>query len=128
MTEQKKELPTVLVIDDEEDFLDLMKGNGLRDEGYQVATAISGEDALEYLKEHRPELIMLDVAMPGMDGVALARKLAAMEEISSIPRMFVTAVAFASEDPEIQKLSQDILVKPFDIDVMLEKVKRLVAA
>ncbi len=58
----------IWVMDDEQDIVDLLKYN-LEREGYAVITALNGKDAIKLAKAHRPDLIVLDIMMPGMDGV-----------------------------------------------------------
>ena len=64
--------PTILVVDDEEDLLSLLEYN-LEQEGFEVVLARDGVEAIEQTREHEPDLIILDVMMPKMDGIVTSR-------------------------------------------------------
>ena len=81
---------TILVVDDEPDSLALIVGI-LAGEGYQVRPADSGKLALESASAAPPDLILLDIRMPGMDGLEVCRWLKAQEETREIPVMFLSA-------------------------------------
>jgi len=82
----------VLVVDDDEGFL-LAARSLLEAEGYEVATAASAAEAREHLQSHTPDVILLDVLMPGEDGFTFADNIAGDERLSKIPVVLVTAVA-----------------------------------
>src|SRR5579862_5423886 len=65
---------TILVIDDEKDLIELVRYN-LEKEGYDVIAATDGQSGLEVIKKHRPELVMLDLMMPGIDGLQVCQRL-----------------------------------------------------
>lgn len=81
---------TVLVVEDEKGVRDL-ETNLLERMGFKVVTAISAEEGYGLVKQHHPDLILLDVMLSGKDGFSLAKKLHSMEETSRIPIIFVTA-------------------------------------
>ena len=81
---------TVLVVDDEADFTDMVKLR-LEAAGYQVETAADGEDGLSKALECEPRLILLDIMMPGMDGIEALRRLRADERTKEIPVIMLTA-------------------------------------
>src|SRR3970282_1478191 len=83
---------TILVVDDEIQNRKLLE-TLLRPEGYLTVTAATGEEALAAVAQHAPDLILLDVMMPGMDGYQVARTLKAGAGTSSIPIIMVTALA-----------------------------------
>jgi two-component system, OmpR family, alkaline phosphatase synthesis response regulator PhoP len=113
---------TILVVDDEKDILDLLKYN-LGREGYAVLTATDGRLALEEARK-RPNLIVLDVMMPGMDGWEVCRQLKRNEDTAGIPVMFLTA-----KDTEIDEVvglelgADDYMVKPISMRKLLARVK-----
>jgi signal transduction histidine kinase/DNA-binding response OmpR family regulator len=101
----------VLVIDDDPSARDLMS-RGLGKEGFQVFTAASGEEGIRLAKEVRPDVITLDVLMPGMDGWAVLRALKSDPEVASIPVIMVTMV----DDKDMGSAlgAADFLPKPID--------------
>jgi two-component system alkaline phosphatase synthesis response regulator PhoP len=104
----------VLVIDDERAIRLLCRVN-LAASGMEVLEADNGRAGLELARTERPDLVLLDVMMPGVDGWTVARELAASEETRDIPVVFLTARA----DPADKRLGEQLggvgyLVKPFD--------------
>ena len=85
-------LKRILVIDDEPDFAGLVKDN-LEEAGYEVAVAYDGKQGLDEVKQHKPDLVVLDVMMPEMDGYEVCAELKSNEEYSDIPVVMLTAVA-----------------------------------
>jgi len=81
---------TVLVIDDQPFFV-TMQQNLLKQQGYRVLAATNGTDGLARAKQFKPDLILLDVEMPGLDGFAVCEKLKQDEELRQIPVIFLTA-------------------------------------
>ena len=106
----------ILIVDDEEEVLVLLSKE-LRDRDYEVDTALSGEEALEKIKENRPHLMLLDIRMPGMDGVETLKK---AKEID--PRLAVVMVtAVAEEDiakDAIKMGAHDYITKPIDLNYL----------
>ena len=86
----------ILVVDDDPDFVGLLS-HILRRAGYQVAIALSGRAALERVRQVRPDLIVLDVMMPEMNGYEVARRLRAQQGTITIPIVMVTARALLSD-------------------------------
>lgn len=79
---------TILVVDDEE-HIRLLYKEEFEEEGYNVLLASSGEDALSQVENNRPDLVTLDIKMPGIDGITLARKIKEIK--SDMPVIFVSA-------------------------------------
>ena len=88
---------SVLVVEDEEDIRELVSYNLLK-EGYQVAGVASGEDALTAVESKTPDLILLDIMLPGLDGLRVCRKLKENPKYESIPIVKLTA---KGEEPDI---------------------------
>ncbi len=88
---------TILLIDDDEDML-AMTGRWLEKAGYAVTKAAGGEEALGILKSQRPDLILLDHAMPGMDGPAVLKALKADDELKNIPVLYRTGMDETIDD------------------------------
>ena len=82
---------TILLIDDDEDML-AMTGRWLEKAGYSVTKATGGEEALSVLKGFKPDLILLDYAMPGMDGPATLAAIRALDELKNIPVLYRTGM------------------------------------
>jgi two-component system, OmpR family, alkaline phosphatase synthesis response regulator PhoP len=88
---------SVLVVEDEEDIRELVSYNLLK-EGYQVAGVAPGEDALTAVESKTPDLVLLDIMLPGLDGLRVCRKLKENPKFESIPIFMLTA---KGEEPDI---------------------------
>ncbi|MDN4480654.1 response regulator transcription factor [Demequina muriae] len=116
-------MPTrsILVVDDE-DNLRTMLVAALRYEGYTVHQAVDGADGLRAVKEHRPDLIVLDVMMPHVDGFAMCRRL--RESGDRTPIIFLTARDSAADKVEGLTIgADDYLDKPFNLDELVARVE-----
>lgn len=114
----------ILVVDDEPANLRLMV-LVLRSRGYEVVTAGDAEMATRVLETSPVDLMMLDVGLPGMDGLALTRRLRADERWRSLPIVAVTAYAMASDEARVRAAGcDDFLPKPVDIGQILVVVAR----
>ena len=115
----------VLVVDDDHYLCELIV-DVLEAEGHMARTAMNGEEALELVRERKPELILLDLMMPVMNGWEVAAALKANPEWSDIPVVLVTA----SHDGESKRAAtgaKAIISKPFDIDHLCEVVSTCAA-
>src|SRR5688572_25867358 len=83
-------IPNILVVDDQPINVQLLKRK-LEREGIRVTTAYNGLEALNAVKQDKPDLILLDVMMPDMDGIEVCQRLQTNEETRSIPVIFITA-------------------------------------
>lgn len=115
----------ILVVDDEEDLLELVRFN-LAKEGYRVICAATGEEALELVREERPDMILLDLMLPGIDGWDVCRELKSDAKTARIPIIMITA---RSEDVDVvtslELGADDYLSKPFSPRVLLARMKVL---
>ena len=116
----------ILIVDDEVDILEFL-GYNLRNEGFEVETAINGARALDLLEEeYSPDLVILDIMMPGMDGVELCRRIRKMDEFKNVLIAFLTA---RNEDyTQIAALDSggdDFITKPIKPSVLVSRVKAL---
>ncbi len=116
---------TILLVDDEPDILDFL-GYNLKKEGYLVVTAQDGHEAIEKAKLHRPQLIILDVMMPGMDGIETCEKL------KEIPALFQTIITFlTARNEDYSQLAgfgagaDDYIAKPIKPSLLISRVKAL---
>ena len=115
--------PRILVVDDQPINVQLLKRK-LEREGMQVIVAYSGQEALDLVARDKPELILLDVMMPEMDGIEVCQRLQANEETRSIPVIFVTARS--SKEGKLEGLgvgAVDYITKPIDLDETLARVQ-----
>jgi DNA-binding response OmpR family regulator len=119
---------TVLVADDDADIVRFVEVN-LRLEGYQVLTARDGEEALAKALELQPDVVLLDVLMPRIDGYTVCQRLRADARGAAIPVILLTA-NFISADQEVarQAGADDFVVKPFDPYELMARVKVLMRA
>lgn len=113
----------ILVVDDEKDLVVILEAR-LEAAGYEVIAAFDGAQALEKVKEKKPDLILLDVMMPKMDGYQVCRLLKFDEKSKEIPVIMLTARG----QPGDKKLGQqvgvdDYMVKPFENEELLRKIE-----
>jgi DNA-binding response OmpR family regulator len=117
--------PLVLVADDDDDIL-LLVAFRLERAGCEVITARSGDEALKLAIERTPDLAVLDVMMPGLDGYGVTRELRRTEQTSEIPVILLTARA---EEADVARGmaagADDYVKKPFDARDLRERVQRL---
>lgn len=115
----------VLVVDDDPDLLTLV-GLQLRQHGHRVVTAASGPEALAIVAEKgAPEVAVLDVAMPGMNGLELLKHLRAMDGVADLPAIFLSA-RVGPEDIAAGPLGAVYLTKPYVMRALLAAIDRLV--
>ena len=112
---------TVLVVDDDPDIVDFLDA-ALSDEGYEVLTAVNGA-ALPLAQQARPNVILLDIQMPGMDGVEVSRRLRADPETSAIPIIVMSAADRLDATVRLMPVN-DRLAKPFGLRVLFDTVAR----
>jgi DNA-binding response OmpR family regulator len=113
----------ILVIDDDPAVTSVLR-RGLTYEGFAVDIAASGEQGLAIVRDHPPALIILDVMMPGMDGLEVLRRLRAAGD--PIPVLMLTAKdAPQDEVSGLQQGADDYVVKPFTFEVLLARIKAL---
>ena len=117
--------PTILLVDDDPDIREFVTFN-LAKEGYNVVTAKDGAEGVEAVKKHRPDLVLLDVMMPGMDGIE------ACEAIRTNPDIASTLIAFLSARGEDYSQvagfyagADDYITKPIRPKVLVSRVKAL---
>ena len=115
----------ILVVDDEEDILELVRYNLFKN-GYQVTCVSSGELAMQKLKEETPQIILLDIMLPGMDGLDVCRSLRSNPATVNIPIIMITA---KGEDADIvtglELGADDYLTKPFSPRVLLARIRAI---
>lgn len=113
----------ILIVDDEEDILELVSYNMTR-EGYQTVSAISGEAALKKARSESPDLIVLDLMLPGIDGLEVMKALKADSETKSIPTIMLTAKGEEADIVTGLELgADDYVTKPFSPRVLLARIR-----
>lgn len=119
-------LKTILCIDDEESILEVTK-LCLETVGQYTVTACSnGEEGIAKAKEIKPDLIMIDVMMPGIDGPSTLNRLKSMSETTNIPVIFMTARVQGNEIEEYKGMGAiGVIAKPFDPMTLSEEVERM---
>lgn len=121
----KKKDITILLVDDEPDILEII-GYNLSSEGYNVVTADNGIKAIDKAKKAKPQLIILDVMMPEMDGIEACEKLRAVPELSETVIAFLTARGEDySQVAGFEAGADDYITKPVKPKVLVSKVKSL---
>ena len=118
-----------LVIDDEEDVRYVARLSLGRVGGMDVAEATSGEEGIARARSERPDFILLDMMMPGMDGAATFRALNADAATADIPVVFLTAKAMASEVQRLKTLgARGVILKPFDPMTLADEIRAILGA
>ena len=113
----------VLVVDDEEDILELLKFN-LSREGYQVPCAASGEQALGLVRSERPDLIVLDLMLPGIDGLEVTRRLKNDPNTKNLPIVMLTAKGDEADIVTGLELgADDYITKPFSPRILIARIR-----
>jgi len=116
---------TILVVDDDAEIRDLAE-LVLRGGGYAVAKASSGWDALEAVRREHPDLVLLDVNMPEMDGWELLRLLKSDEAGRNLPVvMFTVKMEFRDKVHALQDGAYDYITKPFSYEDLLGRIERI---
>ena len=116
---------TILAVDDEVHILELISFN-LKAAGYHVVTALTGEEALKRCEVEKPSLVLLDIMLPGIDGLEVCRRLKGDRTTSNIPIIMLTA-----KGDEVDKIlglelgADDYITKPFSVRELAARVKSL---
>jgi diguanylate cyclase (GGDEF)-like protein len=113
----------ILVVDDEPFITDMVEAT-LLDEGYEVLKAYSGEEALEVVEQYSPDLLVLDLMLPGMDGYEVSRQLQNDARFNHIPIIMLTArTSISDRVAGYERGADDYITKPFDPDELLIRVR-----
>lgn len=123
--QKSRPLQKVLVIDDEESIIEFIK-LGLRYEGFQVESAVDGEQGLVVAQRINPDIIILDIMLPGIDGLEVCRRLRDNPTTRDAPILMLTAKDEVSDRIlGLQTGADDYLTKPFDFYELLERVRAI---
>ena len=116
---------TILIVDDEEDIRELLQFNLVK-EGYDVILADTGERALELARNKNPHLIVLDLMLPGIDGLSVCKKLKNEPKTASIPIVMLTAKGEESDIVTGLEIgADDYVTKPFSPKVLIARIRKL---
>ena len=117
----------ILVVEDQELNLDLLVQ--LLEEEYEVLTAVDGAAGLELAEREHPDLILMDLSLPVIDGWEAARQLKANEELNHIPIIALTAHAMMGDEERARECGcDDFMTKPLDEDLLFEKMEHFLGA
>jgi two-component system phosphate regulon response regulator PhoB len=117
--------PTILVVDDEEDIRELVELH-LQREGYGVLTCETGEQALQGTQSKTPDLVVLDLMLPGIDGLEVCKRLKAQPKTREIPVVMLTAKGEEADIVTGLELgADDYITKPFSGRVLVARIRRL---
>ncbi len=116
-------MATVLLVDDDQDLVQALSFS-LTQSGFSVITAKNGAEAITTACNLRPEVILLDIMMPNLDGLSACRGIKAMEQTDGIPIIMLTAKGdVATIKAAFEAGANDYVVKPFDMNKVLEKIR-----
>lgn len=114
---------TILVVDDEQDLLDLIEYN-LKKEGFGVLKAEDGLEGIEMAREHKPDLVLLDIMMPKMDGMEVVEHMRDDKKLKRIPIIFLTARGDEKTEVEgLNKGGDDYITKPISTTKLISRIK-----
>ena len=115
----------ILVVDDTDWNRDLLVQ--LLEEDYDILQAVDGGEGVRMAEEHKPDLILMDLGMPVMDGWEATRAIKANEALKHIPVIAVTSHAMVGDEIEARKAGcDDYLSKPIDDEALIAKIKRFI--
>jgi two-component system cell cycle response regulator DivK len=113
----------ILVVEDHEDNRQIMR-DLLTSTGFEVIEALTGEDGVRVAKAERPDLILMDIQLPGLDGYETTRRIKAEPELRSTPIIAVTSYALSGDDVKAREAGcDDYVAKPFSPRALLAKVR-----
>ena len=116
---------TILIVDDEPDIQELVRIS-LEREGYDVLVADTGEEAIELAKSRQPQLVVLDLMLPGLDGLDVCRVLRQQQKTQDIPIVMLSAKSQESDIVSGLELgADDYITKPFSSKVLVARIRRL---
>ena len=118
----------IMVVDDEKNLLELLEGV-LEQAGFAVVTVSDGKECLQKLKTVKPDLILLDMMMPGMSGREVCEKIRADPKTRDLKVAFLTVARFSETGKDTLKKMKvlDYITKPFDNDDLVRRVRKMVA-
>ena len=113
----------ILLVEDQEDNMQILRD--LRTSGYEIDEAVNGEKALAAVAAERPDLILMDIQLPVMDGYEVTRRIKADPALRSIPIIAITSYAMGEDEKRARAAGcDDFVAKPYSPRVLLEKVRQ----
>jgi len=116
----------ILVVDDDPDAIQVITFR-LQTQGYEVIPAQTGEDAIRIAKKDQPDLIIMDIVLPGMNGAEAELELNRDEKTKHIPLIFLTGISDEHGEDLLKELHHPILQKSFDSDQFINTVNELIS-
>jgi two-component system, cell cycle response regulator DivK len=117
----------ILVVEDQPDNRQIIR-DMLADTGYEIAEAENGEEALAAITKQRPDLILMDIQLPIMDGYAATRRIKTDPALKSIPVIAVTSYALSGEEKKAREAGcDDYVPKPYSPRQLLAKIRQYLA-
>ncbi len=122
--ERVSEEPLIICVDDEPSMLRLLERT-LTKNGFRVMGSLGGDNALSLIHRYKPDLILMDIKMPGIDGHQMCARLQESGDVATIPVIFVTGLSGENDRAEaISSGASDVLFKPFDLEVLVQKTRK----
>ena len=122
----KKHDKKILIVDDEPDILKAVTFRVKKME-YEVVTATNGQEALDLIQKEEPDLILLDIELPVMNGYEVCQRVKTNEKLKHIPIIFLTASSASKIAEKVKEFNaDDYLIKPFDSEELLKKIKNFI--
>ncbi|PSB06281.1 response regulator [Pleurocapsa sp. CCALA 161] len=115
---------SILVVEDNNDLQVLFR-LVLESEGYQVTIANNGQDAIKLLEETQPQLVLMDIMMPGTSGIEVSRSIKQQRNYETLPILLVSAIDRLKEQQLNYSQANGVLYKPFNLEDLLNKVEQL---
>src|SRR5215470_14284109 len=113
----------IVIIEDDSDLIALLRYN-LQKEGFQCAHTQTGKGALEFCRQSRPDLVLLDIMLPDCDGLEICKKLRADPDLGHLPVIFLTArAAEADRIVGLEIGANDYVVKPFFVRELIARIR-----
>lgn len=120
------ELNRILHVDDEPDIREIVRLSLEMVGGFEILQVASGHEALEKIEAFAPDMVILDVMMPGLDGEQTFTQMRQIEGFSTTPIVFMTARASGSDSETLHRLgATDVLVKPFDPMALPDQIREI---
>jgi len=114
-------MPTILVVDDEV-YTRLLLSDALSGQGYKVISAATAQEALRIVQQNIPHLVLLDIKLPGMNGIELLQKIREID--AHLPVIIITAFSGMEKDYDVVTAGiSAYLVKPLDLEILYQKIK-----
>ncbi len=124
---KKKSKTKILLIDDDPQALEIAEAR-FKANGYKFMGVLDGVEGINLIRKEKPDIILLDIAMPGIDGFSLCKIIKGDKNIKKIPVIFFTARELVNDvEKGFEVGADDYVLKPVDWDRLMEKIKRLMS-